>query len=134
MVKKFKFQNVQIIMEKLNHPYAEGKLWIFIYKEIKFWVKTLVMAKSNLMIDNAKTRVTMWSFEIDDETGQHIHEYDYVIVPMLDGDLKIVDNDGSVSISNLKKGECYFREKGVNHNVINNNKFPYSFIEVEIKN
>ena len=39
-----------------------------------------------------------------------------------------------VSISNLKKGECYFREKGVNHNVINNNKFPFSFIEVEIKN
>ena len=92
------------------------------------------MAKSNLMIDNSKTRVTMWSFEIDDETGQHIHEYDYVIVPMLDGALKIVDKDGSVSISNLKKGECYFREKGVNHNVINNNKFPYSFIEVEIKN
>ena len=92
------------------------------------------MAKSNLMIDNSKTRVTMWSFEIDDETGQHIHEYDYVIVPMLDGALKIVDNDGSISISNLKKGECYFREKGVNHNVINNNKFPYSFIEVEIKN
>ena len=91
------------------------------------------MAKSNLMIDNSKTRVTMWSFEIDDETGQHIHEYDYVIVPMLDGALKIVDKDGSVSISNLKKGECYFREKGVNHNVINNNKFPYSFIEVEIK-
>ena len=66
------------------------------------------MAKSNLMIDNSKTRVTMWSFEIDDETGQHIHEYDYVIVPMLDGALKIVDKDGSVSISNLKKGECYF--------------------------
>ena len=60
------------------------------------------MAKSNLMIDNSKTRVTMWSFEIDDETGQHIHEYDYVIVPMLDGALKIVDKDGSVSISNLK--------------------------------
>ena len=81
------------------------------------------MAKSNLMIDNSKTRVTMWSFEIDDETGQHIHEYDYVIVPMLDGALKIVDKDGSVSISNLKKGECYFREKGVNHNVISVNDF-----------
>ena len=49
------------------------------------------MAKSNLMIDNSKTRVTMWAFEIGDETGQHIHEYDYVIVPMLDGALKIVD-------------------------------------------
>ena len=75
----------------------------------------------------------MWSFEVGDETGQHIHELDYVIVPMLDGDLKIIDHNGSTSISQLKKGICYFREKGVNHNVINNNNFPYSFIEVEIK-
>ena len=90
------------------------------------------MAISNVMIDNNKTRVTMWSFEVGDETGQHIHELDYVIVPMLDGDLKIIDHNGSTSISQLKKGICYFREKGVNHNVINNNNFPYSFIEVEI--
>ena len=91
------------------------------------------MAISNVMIDNKKTRVTMWSFEVGDETGQHIHELDYVIVPMLDGDLKIIDHNGSTSITQLKKGICYFREKGVNHNVINNNNFPYSFIEVEIK-
>ena len=42
---------------------------------------------------------------------------------MLDSALKIIDKDGSVSISNLKKGGVHFREKGVNHNVINNNKF-----------
>ena len=47
------------------------------------------MAKANVMIDNQKTRVTEWTFEIGDETGQHIHEYDYVVVPMLDGELKI---------------------------------------------
>ena len=43
------------------------------------------MAKANVMIDNQKTRVTEWTFEVGDETGQHIHEYDYVVVPMLDG-------------------------------------------------
>ena len=42
------------------------------------------MAKANVMIDNQKTRVTEWTFEVGDETGQHIHEYDYVVVPMLD--------------------------------------------------
>ena len=41
------------------------------------------------MIDNQKTRVTEWTFEVGDETGQHIHEYDYVVVPVLDGELKI---------------------------------------------
>ena len=63
----------------------------------------------------------------------HIHEYNYVIVPMKDGELKIINEDGSVSITKLKEGICYYREKGVNHNVINNNNFSYSFIEVEIK-
>ena len=81
------------------------------------------MAKSKTMIDNEKTRVTMWSFEVGEETGQHVHEYDYVIVPMLDGELKIINEDDSISISKLNKGECYFRNKGVNHNVKNNNDF-----------
>ena len=91
------------------------------------------MAKSNLMIDNQKTRVTKWSFEIGDETGQHIHEYDYVIVPLLDGELKIIDKDGSITLSKLSKGVSYFKNKGVNHNVVNNNDFPYSFVEIEFK-
>ena len=47
--------------------------------------------------------------------------------------LKIVNEDSSITFSELKKGISYFREKGVNHNVINENKFHYSFIEIEIK-
>ena len=66
-------------------------------------------------------------------TGQHIHEYDYVVIPMKDGILKIINEDGSVKLSELKKGVSYFREKGVNHNVINENKFHYSFVEIKIK-
>ena len=91
------------------------------------------MATSNVMIDNDRTRVTLWSFITGEETGHHIHEFDYVIVPMSDGELKIINEDGSVSISKLEKGVCYYREKGVNHNVINNTNSSYSFIEVEIK-
>ena len=34
------------------------------------------MAKSEIMIDNEKTRVTRWSFEPGEDTGEHIHEYD----------------------------------------------------------
>jgi quercetin dioxygenase-like cupin family protein len=91
------------------------------------------MAESKMMIDNKRTRVTRWSFKPGEETGQHIHEYDYVVVPMKDGELEIVNLDGSVSISKLIKGVSYFKEKGMNHNVINNNDFSYSFIEIEIK-
>ena len=91
------------------------------------------MAKSTVMIDNERTRVTEWSFAIGDETGVHIHEYDYVVVPMADGELKIVNHDGEETISQLKKGVSYFRNKGVHHNVINNNNFEYSFVEIEFK-
>ena len=91
------------------------------------------MATSKIMIDNEKTRVTSWAFEPGEETGQHIHEYDYVVVPMKNGELKLVDHNGLVSISKLQKGISYYKEKGVNHNVINNNNFAYSFIEIEIK-
>jgi beta-alanine degradation protein BauB len=91
------------------------------------------MAKAKVMIDNEKTRVTEWVFDIGDETGQHIHEFDYVVVPMLDGELKIINKNGEESISKLLKGGSYFRNKGVNHNVINNNNYEYSFVEIEFK-
>ena len=91
------------------------------------------MAKSKLMIDNSIVRVTEWEFDSGVETGQHIQEYDYIVVPMKDRIIKIINDDGSVTLSELKKGISYFREKGVNHNVINENKFHYSFVEIEIK-
>jgi hypothetical protein len=56
-----------------------------------------------------------------------------VVVPLLDGELKIVNHDGEETISKLAKGGSYFREKGVNHNVFNNNDFIYKFIEIEFK-
>ena len=96
--------------------------------------KTLPKSKpSALTIQYEKTRVTEWVFDIGDETGQHIHEFDYVVVPMLDGELKIINNNGEESISKLLKGGSYFRNKGVNHNVINNNNYEYSFVEIEFK-
>ena len=50
---------------------------------------------------------------------------------MVDGELRIVGKDNKETISKLTKGGAYYREKGVEHNVFNNNNFPYSFIEVE---
>tara|TARA_A200000113_G_scaffold170326_1_gene155270 strand:+ start:66 stop:341 length:276 start_codon:yes stop_codon:yes gene_type:complete len=91
------------------------------------------MSKSEIMIDNNVTRVTKWSFLPGEDTGQHVHHYDYVVVPIIDGKLKIIDKKGTETISELKKGVSYFREKGVNHNVINFNDFPFSFVEIEFK-
>ena len=90
------------------------------------------MAKANVLIDIDKVKVTEWFLDVGDSTGHHIHEYNYIIIPMLNGELKILDKDKNETISKLTKGGAYYREKGVEHNVFNNNNFPYSFIEIEL--
>ena len=90
------------------------------------------MANAKILIDNDKVKITEWSFDVGDSTGHHTHEHNYIVIPMLDGELKLLDNDNKETISKLTKGGAYYREKGVEHNVFNNNNFPYSFIEIEL--
>lgn len=88
-------------------------------------------AKSTVFIENDRTRVTEWRFAPGAHTGWHRHEYDYVIVPLLDGNLDIDTGNGEISTAELKLGVPYFRETGVEHDVINANAFEYAFLEVE---
>ncbi|MBE8157897.1 MAG: cupin domain-containing protein [Betaproteobacteria bacterium] len=82
--------------------------------------------------DNARTRVTRWTFAPGAETGWHRHEYDYVIVPLADGDLLLEDGGGEKRAA-LAAGKSYFRRAGVEHNVVNANDFPFAFVEIELK-
>ena len=90
-------------------------------------------AKLTVFIDNERTRVTEWRFAPGAATGWHRHELDYVIVPMMDGDLRIVTEGGEITVAELQTGVPYYREIGVEHDVINANDFEYAFIEVELK-
>ena len=90
-------------------------------------------AKPTVHIDNARTRVTEWRFAPGAATGFHRHEYDYVIVPQTTGRLKIVDAKGAETIAELTAGISYFRNVGVEHDVINANDHEFVFVEVEFK-
>lgn len=90
-------------------------------------------AKATVLIDNARARVTEWRFAPGAETGWHRHEMDYVVVPIMDGCLRIVTENDESTLVELKTGAPYFRETGVEHNVINANKTEFAFIEVEMK-
>ena len=83
--------------------------------------------------DNDRTRVTEWRFSPGAATGYHRHEYDYVIVPITTGQLKLIGPDGGESFAALTAGQSYFREAGVEHDVINANDYEFSFVEVEFK-
>lgn len=90
-------------------------------------------ATPTVMIDNDRTRVTEWRFEPGAATGFHRHEYDYVVVPQSTGKLKLVDSEGNATFGDLTQGIPYFREAGVEHDVINANDFEFTFVEIEFK-
>ena len=90
-------------------------------------------AEGHIQEDNARTRVTLWRFPPHGETGFHRHELDYVIVPLTTGPLTIVDRHGKETTAALTAGVSYFREAGVEHNVINAGDGAFAFVEVEFK-
>ncbi len=89
-------------------------------------------AASRIFVDNDRVRVAEWRFAPGAATGWHRHEYDYVVVPMLDGRLKLLEAGGE-RFSELKKGVPYFRNAGVEHDVVNANDYEYLFVEIELK-
>jgi beta-alanine degradation protein BauB len=94
----------------------------------------LPRAVATVQVDNERVRVTAWRFAPGAETGEHVHQMDYVVVPLADGRLKLVSPTGEASFADLKLGVSYARRAGVHHNVINANPFEYAFVEVELKN
>jgi quercetin dioxygenase-like cupin family protein len=83
-------------------------------------------------IDNERVIVTEYRFAPGANTGWHRHGHDYVVVPLMDGRVKLVTRDGD-SVAEMKKGVPYFRKEGVEHDVVNANDTEYAFIEVELK-
>ncbi len=85
------------------------------------------------LIDNERVRVTEWRFKPGEATGWHRHEYDYVVVPVTTGQLHLKEPDGERTID-IVLGTPYFREEGVEHDVINPSETDdVIFIEVEMK-
>jgi beta-alanine degradation protein BauB len=84
-----------------------------------------------VLIENERIRVTRWEFPPGAATGFHRHEHDYVVVPIVDGKLRLLEADGE-RIAELTVGVPYFREEGVEHDVVNANDYEFAFVEVEL--
>jgi quercetin dioxygenase-like cupin family protein len=91
-----------------------------------------MLATPTVQIDNERVIVTEWRFEPGAETGHHIHGHDYVVVPMTTGTLRLVEPGGVRDVA-LTAGVSYTRLAGVEHNVINANAYPFTFVEIELK-
>ncbi|WP_219416089.1 cupin domain-containing protein [Pseudonocardia nigra] len=90
-------------------------------------------ARATLQHEDQRVRVTRWDFEPGDSTGRHVHEHDYLVVPVTDGRTDIHTPDGAVTSAELRAGESYARPAGSEHEVVNAGAFPLAFVEIELK-
>ena len=89
-------------------------------------------AQSKVQVDNERVRVTEWRFAPGASTGWHRHAFDYVVVPLTEGTLRLEEPGGSRE-AKLVLGGSYAREAGVEHDVVNVNPFEFAFVEIELK-
>jgi beta-alanine degradation protein BauB len=89
-------------------------------------------AKAIKHVENDRVIVTEYRFAPGANTGWHRHGHDYVVVPLMDGRVKLETSAGE-SFAEMKAGAPYFRKAGVEHDVINASDTEYAFIEIELK-
>ncbi|MCS5732215.1 cupin domain-containing protein [Herbiconiux daphne] len=91
-------------------------------------------AHGETTIDDERVRVTTWSFEhAGDSTGAHVHEFDYVLVPVSGGTLTAVStDDGSTRTITQQAGVPYTGTAGLAHTVTADGD-GIVFVEVELK-
>lgn len=89
--------------------------------------------ESIVHVDNEHVRVTEWRFAPGGATGWHRHDFDYVITPLTGGEVELVGPDHERTPFTMEPGKSYFREAGVEHDVINGPGGELRFVEVELK-
>ena len=89
-------------------------------------------ATSETTIDNDVVRVTTWTIAPGESTGHHRHELDYVVVPVVGGELTMTSSEGAARTV-MAPGSAYFRTAGVEHEVSNDGAATVVFVEVETR-
>lgn len=87
--------------------------------------------ETDRQIDNERVRVTRHHLTPGAHTGFHRHEFDYVVVPLTQGRMRILE-DSEERFSELSPGVAYFRPAGVEHDVFNGGDRDLTFVEIEL--
>ncbi|ANW00134.1 cupin [Bradyrhizobium icense] len=65
-------------------------------------------------------------------TGRHVHDMDYVIVPMATSEMTIFSSDGDRSKASISLGNSCFRRAGSSM-MLNETESEIVFLEIELK-
>lgn len=83
--------------------------------------------------ETERVRVKTWTFEDGEDTGDHRHEFDYVVVPITGGTFAVIERDGSTRELVQERAVAYLGKAGTEHNVINRSGRVATFVEIELK-
>jgi len=75
----------------------------------------MISAKSDVQVDTPEVRVTEWRLAPGSATGHHIHEMDYVIVPVTSGEMTIVAPNGYCPFILPMSGRSWKSTTGIIH-------------------
>ena len=89
------------------------------------------MPTGETQIDNGVFRVTKWTIPPGEGLPMHLHEYPYVVVPLVDDTMHATNSDGSELTVELRIGQSYARPAGIEHSITNRGTATISFIETE---
>ncbi|MCL5054054.1 hypothetical protein [Ferrimicrobium acidiphilum] len=93
----------------------------------------MTFAQATQHANDSRCRTTTWVFAEGAATGQHIHEFDYIVIPVTGGSFHVVDATGETHDMHQEAGVPYVGTKGTAHNVINQGSTTAIFVEVELK-
>jgi quercetin dioxygenase-like cupin family protein len=91
-------------------------------------------AQAKAAVDDDRVRVTTWTFAANGEaTGWHVHEYDYLVVPVTGGTFAVTSPDGTTREMLQEAGSPYLGRAGTEHDVVNVGEAAAVFVEIELK-
>jgi beta-alanine degradation protein BauB len=91
-------------------------------------------AQATTVVDDERLRITTWTFEVSgDATGWHVHEHDYVVVPITGGKFVVTAADGSARELVQEAAVSYLGTAGTEHDVVYAEDAPAAFVEIELK-
>jgi hypothetical protein len=93
----------------------------------------MAIARTDTTADDDRVRVTTLTFGDGDETGDHRHEFDYIVVPVTGGTFVVTDRDGATRELVQTAGSPYLGRAGTEHNVVNRSGGAAAFVEIELK-
>ena len=90
-------------------------------------------ATHNLLLDDARARITQWVFAPGDRTGWHRHAWDYVTVQQSGGALLLQGADGTEQRVDYAPGRTVAWTAPIEHNAINISDEEVRVLEIEFK-